>query len=70
MTDEEEQKVVVDGISLMIRYHLNTAATEQRYPSPDSDGSDDIICDSLNKVRGLRKIREEFENLITGVILR
>lgn len=58
----------VDNLSQLIRQHLIEAAYQQYTPSSDPDKSDSIIADAGNKAKELRRIREEFENITTGII--
>lgn len=63
-----EVQGIVDGLSRLIHQALTTAASEQRHPSGDADSSDNTIEVSQKQAINLRKIREDFENEITGVI--
>lgn len=71
--DRKERKDLhlntVDNLSQLIRSYLLMAASEQYYPSGDADKSDSTITDSIKKANELRRLREEFENITTGVIL-
>ena len=58
----------VDNLSQLIRQHLIDAAYQQYTPSNDPDKMDSIIADSQKKAKELRRIREEFENITTGII--
>ena len=58
----------VDNLSQLIRQHLIEAAYQQYTPSSDPDKSDSIIADGQKKAKELRRIREEFENVTTGII--
>ena len=59
----------VDNLSQLIRQHLIDAAYQQYTPSDDPDKMDSIIADGQKKAKELRRIREEFENITTGIIL-
>lgn len=65
----EVHKEVVNNLTKLIFHHLARAADQQYNPCSDADRMDSEIADSMKKVAGLRKIREEFENLVTGIIL-
>ena len=65
----EVHKEVVNNLTKLILYHLSLAADQQYNPSSDADRMDAEIADALEKVAGLRKIREDFENLVTGIII-
>ena len=58
----------VDNLSQLIRQHLIEAAYQQYTPSSDPDKSDSIIADGQKKAKELRRLREEFENITTGII--
>lgn len=58
----------VDNLSQLIRQHLIDAAYQQYTPSDDPDKMDSIIADGQKKAKELRRIREEFENITTGII--
>ena len=58
----------VDNLSQLIRQHLIEAAYQQYTPSSDPDKSDSIIADGQKKAEELRRLREEFENITTGII--
>lgn len=58
----------VDNLSRLIRQHLIEAAHQQYNPSSDPDRSDSIIADGQKKAKELRRLREEFENITTGII--
>lgn len=64
----ELREQVVTGITKLIFGYLGTAAHQQYNPSIDADKSDAEIADAQKKVEGLRKLREEFEDLVTGII--
>ena len=58
----------VDNLSQLIRQHLIEAAYQQYTPNSDPDKSDSIIADGQKKAKELRRLREEFENITTGII--
>jgi hypothetical protein len=65
---KETEIEVISGISLLIIFHLNNAAHEQFCPSPNPDQMDNGIAEGKAKANALRKIREDFENTISGII--
>lgn len=58
----------IDNLSQLIRQHLLEAAYQQYTPDHDADKVDSIIADGQKKAKELRRIREEFENITTGII--
>lgn len=58
----------VDNLSQLIRQHLLEAAYQQYTPDQSPDKMDSIIADGQKKAKELRRIREEFENITTGII--
>lgn len=62
------EKEVIDGLGKLINQYLNFAAHEQYSPSGDPDQMDNRIADGKGKAVKLRKIREDFEDVITGII--
>ena len=65
----EFYKEIVNNLTKLILYHLAIATDQQYNPCSDADRMDSEIADSMKKAASLRKIREEFENLVTGIIL-
>jgi hypothetical protein len=66
---EESVKIVVDHLSSLINVYLLRLSSEQRSPVGDVDLSESLMKDRKNKVIGLRKIRNEFEILMSGAVL-
>lgn len=60
---------VVNELSNQIMLDLNQLATEQRYPGANSDASDDKIAELTKRIIAMRKMREEYENIQSGVIV-
>lgn len=60
--------VIVAGLSEMIRTQSEALAAEQHAPSRHVDDSDDFMKRVKNEIAKLRAMREEFENLVTGVV--
>lgn len=58
----------VYNLSQLIRQHLIDAAYQQYTPDHDADKMDSVIADGQKKAKELRRIREEFENITTGII--
>jgi hypothetical protein len=67
-TREEAVKQVLDGLQWLIVNHSHAAAREQYMPRESPDASDDYIKDHKEWVESLRKIRLEFEDLVTGIL--
>ena len=65
---EISNKRVIKHLSNLITAHLLNAAYEQYTPSSDPDKMDSIIADGQKKAKELRRLREEFENISTGII--
>lgn len=69
MADRQElRENIVNDLSALILQYLGMAAHQQYNPSSDPDRMDAEIADAQKKAEGLRKIRNDFETLITGVI--
>lgn len=66
---DNSSSLIVSNLSELILYFANIASSEQYHPTFDSDKSDETIADNIKRVDRLRNIRNEFENLITGVLL-
>lgn len=64
-----EVNEVVNLMSEQILQSLSGVAQEQYYPQRSSDESDAYMKAGIERATKLRKIREEYENLMTGVIL-
>lgn len=64
----EIHEQIVNNISILIRNHLSIAAYQQYNPDPDPDRMDATIADSKEKAARLRKLREEFEDIVTGIL--
>lgn len=60
---------IINGLSVCILQAANAAAAEQHDPGSNPDRMDEIIKANLTRLKELRRIREEFENIVTGVIL-
>lgn len=59
---------VLQGLQFLIVSHASSAAREQYIPRESPDASDDYIKDHKEWVESLRKIRGEFEDLVTGIL--
>lgn len=59
---------VVDGLSILIMRHLNAQAHQEYCPDANPDSMDHKIADARKRVAALRRIREDFENVISGVV--
>lgn len=60
---------VVNILSEQILVELAGTAQRQWYPTHDADADDDRMKAGKERAAELRKIREQYENLMTGVIL-
>jgi len=64
----EEEDAIVAGISVLIKQHLRLQAMQEYCPVADPDTMDAEIADAKKRVAELRRIRVEFEDIITGVL--
>lgn len=64
---DERIKAVIDNLSSLIVSHAGMTAREQYAPRADVDASDEYIDAHKDWVRKLRHLREEFEDLVTGL---
>lgn len=67
-TRQEAISQVLDGLQWLIVHHANATAREQYMPRESPDASDDYIKENKEWVGHLRKIRGDFEDLVTGLI--
>ena len=67
MTDMERILAVLGHMDVFIIRASLMVASEQYAPGPSPDESDEKIK-KKEFVRGMREIRERFENLMTGII--
>ena len=65
--DNKAPLTVVNILSGMIFNAMEAQAREEYAPGHDPDKMDDIIKHNKKLAYGLRKIRAEFEELVTGV---
>ncbi|MDD5547263.1 MAG: hypothetical protein PHO67_08945 [Candidatus Omnitrophica bacterium] len=68
MNRDEAVKQVEEGLTYLILSHAGSVASEQYAPSYTSDDSDGYIKEHKEWVAELRRIRQEFENLVTGLL--
>lgn len=71
MNKEDRKNLYLDtvnNLSQLIRQHLIDAAYQQYTPDNDPDKMDSTIADGKKKVKELRRLREEFEDITTGII--
>lgn len=68
MDKDQIQESIVNGLSQLIRVHLLNAAYQQYTPDSDPDKSDSTIADGQEKAKKLRQMREDFENITTGIV--
>ena len=66
---QEDRNAVLALITGIINGHLRVAASEQDHPTGGADDSEREISDSLKKAMRLRRLRDEFEEITSGVIL-
>jgi hypothetical protein len=62
------EKIVIH-LSSLIYSTAQSLASEQYEPSRTPDISDDFLVTQTKRLAALRKMREDLENLMTGVIL-
>jgi hypothetical protein len=67
-TRQEAVAQVLDGLQWLIIHHAGQTAAEQYVSSRHADASDDFIKENKEWVKKLREIRDDFENLVTGLI--
>ncbi len=67
MNRDEAVKQVEEGLTFLIFNHSHCAAGELYAPNHTGDESDDYIREHKQWVSELRRIRQEFENLVTGL---
>jgi hypothetical protein len=67
-TREQAVNQVLDGLQWLIVSHSHSAAREQYTPRESPDASDDYIKEHKEWVENLRKIRGEFEDLVTRLL--
>lgn len=68
MEHDDHTYAVVDHLSRLIVKHASMTAREQYNPGGIPDESDDYIKEHKEYVKKLRQIREQFEDLLTGVL--
>jgi len=57
---------VVTVLSNQILRDMKILASEESHPSSDADSSDAKIVDTRKRIKGLREIRQHYEDLMTG----
>lgn len=67
-TRQDAVNQVLEGIQWLIMHHATSAASEQYAPTRHADAMDDHIKENKEWVEKLRKIRGEFEDLMTGLL--
>ncbi len=63
-----DEAAVIDGLRRMIGEELYIAANEQAHPGIDPDKSDEKIETALRRAKEYARIRDEIEEVVTGVI--
>jgi len=66
----DNQKIIIHAMSLEIAAQATSCAGEQMYPAKDPDASEEYIKQKQKSVRDLRLMREELEDLFTGITLK
>lgn len=59
---------IVNSTSAIIANTLATQKQEESYPSRDADAMDDKIKGCKDRVKRLRALREDFEDIMSEVI--
>jgi hypothetical protein len=67
-TRQEAISQVLDGLQWLIMHHATSAASEQYAPTRNGDDMDDHIKEQKEWVEKIRKIRLDFEDLVTGLL--
>lgn len=65
----EHVEVIINSLSALIYIALRRAAHEQNNSSASADFSDEVIADAKASASELRRLRTEFENITSGIIL-
>jgi hypothetical protein len=65
----DHQDEVVFRLGLIISAAMNRLSIEQRRPGSGADESDDLVQDLTKRVADLRRIRTEFEEVQSGVVV-
>lgn len=68
MTTSTVVNDVIHGLDELILRNLKGVAQEQYFPCPDADEMDDRIALGKKRAKELRRLREEFEDICTGVL--
>ena len=68
-SSEDLASDIVYNISELILRELSCVAHEEHFPCSDPDKMDSIISIGKNKATRLRKLREDFENIKSGVLI-
>jgi hypothetical protein len=65
-----EKKAIIDNLSRLIYNKLQLLSNEQKYPGSCVDTMDDNLKRYEKQYKGLKKIRDAFEILITDTIIK
>lgn len=65
---KDEVQSVIDNLSRLIIISLQGASTQQYFPCSDSDEIDARIKEGKVRAEKLRKLRDDFETIVTGVL--
>jgi hypothetical protein len=66
--EEDEIGMVTTILGRLIRKTALAVSGEQFHPSIDADRMEDIIINGKKRLSVLRRLREEFEDLMTGIL--
>lgn len=64
----EDIEIVLQALTRLIVSNLSSKAGRQYFPTLDADSDDDHIKQRGDRIAKLRKLRQEFEDLVTGVV--
>jgi len=65
----DDYAAVMTALNNLIRGYLNRGASQQYQPDGSPDLADHLTADSLKRAARLRKLRDEFEEIVSGAIL-
>jgi hypothetical protein len=68
--DEMDCERVIEILGKLIVSRLNQVSGHQRAPGGNPDDDDSEIQDGIREVKILRKMRTDFEEVVTGAIVR
>lgn len=65
---DEAIQYVEEGLTYLVLSYKRSVASRQYVPSNDPDRDDDEVKEGKEFLETLRRLREEFENAVTGVL--